>query len=202
MYCAKLLLGALLLASPFVSMAQSTKSSNLTNTATVVSLCSLQVTQNISFGSVNALGGIDALGQGSVQVGCTYGSYALTVGRGLNDANNSYNPRDCGRWGCTYTVQCIRAMANADKTSTIPYELYTTSDPSSIVRLLGETSSDGIFAPARCNDAPVRTAGFATLTFKSPEKQTVNIFARTTVSEKNSLKPGVYTDAFTVSVVF
>lgn len=202
MLSTKLLLGALLLASPFVSMAQSTKSSTLTNTATVVSLCSLQVTQNISFGSVNALSGIDALGQGSVQVSCTYGNYAVTVGRGLNDNNNSYNPYDCGRWGCTYTVQCIRTMANADKTSKIPYELYTTSDPSSIVRLLGETSSDGVFSPARCSDAPVRAVTFASLTFKSPEKQTVNIFARATVSDKNSLKSGVHTDAFTVSVVF
>lgn len=198
----KILLGAILIASPILSMAQSTKSSNLTNTATVVSLCSLQVTQNISFGSVNALEGIDALGQGSIQVSCTYGSYTVMVGRGLNDNNNSYNPHDCGRWGCTYTVQCIRAMANADKTSKIPYELYTTSDPSSIVRLLGENSSDGIYSPARCDSSPVRNVGFASLMFNSPEKQTVNIFARTTVSNKNALKPGVYTDSFTVSVVF
>lgn len=198
----KILCAALLLVFPFASFAQSTKSSNLTNTANVVSLCSLQVTQNISFGSVDALSGIDALSQGSVQVRCTYGSYAITVGRGLNDNNNNYNPRDCGRWGCTYTVQCIRAMANADKTSKIPYELYKTSEPSSIVRLLGGTSSEGAYSPDRCDSTPVRTVQFANLTFNSPEAQSITLYARATVSDKNSLKSGVYTDSFTVSVVF
>ena len=199
MFSKKICLGALLLVSPFASMAQNY---NVTNTATVVSLCSLQVTQNISFGAVDALNGINALAQGSVQVRCTYGSYGVSVGRGLNDNDVRYNPRDCGRWGCSFTVQCVRTMANADKTSRIPYELYTTHDPSSIVRLLGESGSEGAFSPPRCSDAPVRTASFANLTFNSPQAQNVTLYARANMSDQNSLKSGAHTDSFTVSIVF
>lgn len=198
----KIILGSLLLASPLVSMAQSNNSMTLTNSSTVVSLCSLQVTENISFGSFDALNPVNSLGQGSVQVNCTYGSYYVTVGRGLNDYHNSYNSRDCGRWGCTYTIQCVRGMTNSDRTSRIPYELYSSSDPNSIVRLLGGTSSDGIFSPGKCDSSPTRSVVFANVIFKSSGAQTVTLYARTNVSEKNSLKPGIHTDAFTVSIVF
>lgn len=61
------------------------QSSNLTNSANVVASCSVATTQNISFGSIDALNQSSFSGQnqGNVQVKCTKGSYSMMLTNGM-----------------------------------------------------------------------------------------------------------------------
>lgn len=87
--------------------------SNLSNTATVVSSCTIAVVKNLQFGQFNPLEDTTKTGEGMLRVNCTSGSYRLDLNRGLNyftDATRDNNP-------------CTRRMMSADKTSFVTYEL-------------------------------------------------------------------------------
>ena len=196
-----LLMSALLLAS-FGAAAQNTKSSTLTNTVNSVSACTIVTTQQLTFNGFNPLAPSDVLGQASVSVNCTPGTFAISTGKGRNDTNIDYNSRDCGRWGCTYDVGCLRNMVDATGRSRVYYDLYTSEDPSSISLLIGPSGSGGVYQPPTCGNTGAFTRLFKQVTFTQPGAQTVNIYGRIKASSSMNALPGVHTDAFPIVINF
>lgn len=195
------IVGTLLVCAPTV-YAQSTKSANITNTATVVSDCSIQTTQNILFPSVDLLTQETATAQGSFSVRCTKGSYNLQINNGMNmNVGRLYNSVYSGSFTepnrYNYYFECNRAMKHISESDTLQYELYV--DPSMQTKsynYASTQSSSGAVRPSTCGT----TGNFKTITFTSFEAQQVDIYAKALVTK--NLKSGAYVDTISVLVTF
>lgn len=182
--------------------AQSTQSTNITNTVTVVSDCSIQTTQNILFPSVDLLTQETATAQGSFAVRCTKGSYNLQISNGMNmNVGRLYNTVYSGSFTepnrYNYYFECNRAMKHISENDTLQYELYV--DPSMQTKsynYASTQSSSGAVRPSSCGT----TGNFKTITFTSFEPQQVNIYAKALVTK--NLKSGAYVDTISVLVTF
>lgn len=182
--------------------AQSSKSANITNTATVVSDCSIQTTQNILFPSVDLLTQESATAQGSFSVRCTKGSYNLQISNGMNmNVGRLYNSVYSGSFTepnrYNYYFECNRAMKHISENDTLQYELYV--DPSMQTKsynYASTQSSTGAIRPSSCGT----TGNFKTVTFTTFEPQQVDIYAKALVTK--NLKSGAYVDTISVMVTF
>lgn len=197
-----LLLGAVLATVSIPSTAQTTRSANITNTATVVSDCSIQTTQNILFPSVNLLTQETATAQGSFAVRCTKGSYNVQISNGMNmTVGKMYKSVYSGTFTdpnrYTYYYECNRAMKHISESDTLPYELYAEANMQSKSYNSASTSGSGSISPPKsCG-----TGGtFKTVTFSSFEQQQVDVYAKALVTK--NLKSGAYVDTISVIVTF
>lgn len=121
-------------------------SSNVTNTSTVVSSCTIAVVKNLEFGPFNPLEDTTKIGEGVLRVNCTKGSYRLELNRGLNavtDATRDNNP-------------CTRRMMSADKTSFVTYELNYDGWYTNTTSCAMTTSKTVSFTSPGAQDIPVQ----------------------------------------------
>lgn len=182
--------------------AQSSQSTNLTNTATVVSDCSIQTTQNILFPSVNLLTQETATAQGSFAVRCTKGSYNVQISNGMNmTVGKMYNSVYSGTFTdpnrYTYYYECNRAMKHISESDTLPYELYAEANMQSKSYNSASTSGSGSISPPKsCGTGST----FKTVTFSSFEQQQVNVYAKALITK--NLKSGAYVDTISIIVTF
>jgi len=183
--------------------AQTTRNLSLTNTSTVVSSCSIAVTQNMNFGAFDPLNPTTTTAEGAVQVVCTKGTYSVQVGRGANDLSTTTDSRACDRWGCTVTVQCLRQMVNAQRNSAVRYEVYASPTATSALRLLGPSFDNSFGKTDSCSNYPSLSTSYGSLTFNSPGPQVMKIYAKIdAVASSKKMLPGVHSDTMAVSVVF
>lgn len=197
-----LLFFGLLATASIPTYAQTTKSANITNTATVVSDCTIRTTQNMLFPSVDLLTQDTATAQGSFGVRCTKGSYNIQISNGMNmNVGTMYNKVYSGSFTDpnrhTYYYECNRAMKHISGTDVLPYELYATSNMQS--KSYNYTSTSSTTSPTRPTTCGTNNS-FTTVAFTSFEEQQVNIYGKALVSK--SLQSGAYIDTISVVVNF
>lgn len=180
-----------LCALPSVALAQS-KSASLSQTAQVLSSCSISTLQNINFGVVDVLNDTSKTGAGSVRTACTKGSYALTVNYGTNSL---YFINSTAGQGTTYRCGA-RSMANG-KGSKLPYQLYTNSDLTNAVSTFDQIMiSGGTYVNTPCK----LQSAWTNVVFNTPAEQTLSLYGQMTVDTAASA--GNYTDMLTISLTF
>lgn len=184
----------------FTASAQTSRS--LTNSADVVSSCTINTLQNIAFPSVDVLNAENATAYGTVGVSCTQGNYALRISNGANllmDAS-PYSVVSSGSFTDpnrkTYYYYCNRQMKHISGNSYLPYELYSTPAMTSAARNTSASSGYSASRPTGCGT----NITFATMRFVSAGQQELNIYAKALIN--NSLQGGAYTDVISVDAVF
>lgn len=174
-----IVLSALLLL-PISSWASS---NNLSNSAQVVSACSIRKTQDLNFGVFNPLDQSKITGNGQLELNCTKGTYRVSLGAGTG-----------GGW-FTNTRLCFYQMKNQNGKTAIYYPSASYS----------ESTSSGINPSANsAADCASATVFLQSYTFtETVRSQTVNVYAMTEKSQFfGSPQVGTYTDTLTVSVQF
>lgn len=197
-----LLLGAVLATVSIPSTAQTTRSANITNTATVVSDCSIRTTQNMLFPSVDLLTQDTATAEGSFGVRCTKGSYNIQITNGMNmNVGTLYRSESSGSFTDpnrrTFYYECNRAMKHISGTDVLQYELYATSTMQS--KSYNYTTTSSTTTPTRPTTCGTNNS-FKTVTFTNFEEQQVNIYGKALVTK--SLQSGAYIDTISVVVNF
>lgn len=200
----------LLLALPCSAFAQSTKNLSLTNTATVVSSCSISTTQNLNFGVFDPLDPQDLTGSGSILISCTYGNYTMSVSNGTGGSGfptGVVSLPSTGGGGYTYYTSCMRSMKNSSG-SNLYYELYADSglSRSSYNSTPGSTytpNAPSSTAKYSCSGA-TSLSGFKTVSFTSQAAQNITIYGKinTTKWNSNAYTSGTYTDQVSVNINF
>jgi spore coat protein U-like protein len=179
------------LALPSLACAQS-KSSSLTQTAQVLSSCSISTVENINFGVVDVLQDTTKTGSGAVRASCTKGSYALSVGYGMNSTFWVWS--NAGQ-GTTYRCR-PRAMANA-KGATLPYNLYSDSGFAQPISTSDQIMiSGGTYVNTRCT----LMAGWKNVVFTERQDQTITLYGQMTLDKSSNA--GAYTDSLVISLTF
>ena len=168
-------------------------SSNLNNTAQVVSACSITTISNLNFGLFNPLAETNKTANGRVGVSCTKGNYATRVGYGVNSRLYKYTYE----YGSVYTYRCNpRAMVNANG-KTLPYILYKDSNMGSPIstsegRSIGGADSTG--------QACTMNSELQNLTFTTNAAQYIDLYAK--LAPYPGLQAGNYTDTLNIEVTF
>lgn len=170
-----------------------TTSSNLSNTAQVVSACSITTVNNLNFGIFNPLAETDKTSNGRVAVACTKGNYSTRVGYGVNSRLYKYTYE----YGSIYTYRCNpRAMVNANG-KTLPYTLYKDSNLSSPISTTEGRSIGGADATGGvCN----MNSELQNLTFTNSAAQYIDLYAK--LVPYPGLQAGSYTDTLNIEVTF
>ena len=176
---------------PSFAFAQS-KSSSLSQTAKVLSSCSISTVENINFGVVDALTDTAKTGSGAVRASCTKGSYGLSVSYGMNSKFLIWSTAGAG-----ITYMCRpRAMVNSNGTL-LPYTLYSDSGLTQPISTSDRIMiSGGTYVNTRCT----LSSGWTNVVFNSPEDQTVSLYGKVTVDKSSNA--GNYTDTLTISLTF
>lgn len=181
----------LAVALPSLACAQS-KSSTLTQTAQVLSACSISTVENINFGVVDALTDTAKTGSGAVRASCTKGSYALTVNYGMNSKFWIWS--NAGQ-GTTYMCR-PRAMANT-KGALLPYTIYSDSGLTQPISTNDQIMiSGGTYVNTPCT----LMSSWKSVVFTEPKAQTVTLYGKMTVDKSSNA--GTYTDSLVVSITF
>lgn len=201
----KILACCLLSSIGFTASAQ-TSSRNLSNSASVVSECSIRTDQHILFGAFNPLSVQTRSSTGILKVNCTRGSYSVSRNMGSNALNR----------------QKRITTGNYDGTLSGNYAQVDLTCTSSM------KSSDGKFIEYRMGDFPTFSASYTgtnrmtsaenrncnyndkvfvrTLTFNQNLEQSVGIVATigtaSDLTQYKSLTPGSYSDVMTFSITF
>lgn len=181
--------------------AQTTGKSNLSNSATVLSSCSISVVNHINFGALDPLSDTTKTATGAFSVSCTKGSYEIQVGFGQNpyNTNRGLSSATCERYMVNssgkllqYSVSFLNASGNY--TTYIPSLNYGPNNAACKSRYTRAGTWPG---EAASGTSP----GPTTLTFtESNKSQTVQMNGSVTANK--TLTPGVYTDTISVGVVF
>ena len=166
---------------PTTSFAASS-SANLSNTAQVVSSCSIRKTQDLNFGAFNPLEQNAITGNGQLELTCTKGTYRVYLGTGSNTG-----------W-YTNTRMCFYQMKNAQGKAGLYYPsatpTFTTSGLSASANSLADCASARVF---------LNTYEFT----ETVRRQTVTVYAYTEKSQFfGRPQVGTYTDTLVVSVDF
>lgn len=199
----------LLLTIPCAAFAQSTKSSSLSNTATVLSACSISTTDNLNFGTFNPLDPQELRGTGSVSVSCTYGTYGLSISNGSGGNSFLYNSvalPSTGGGGYNVTYGCWRGMTNAAGKK-LYYELYSDSGytKSSInTGTTSYTSSAPTNSTTSSSACGTSVNSFTTVSFTNNTPKDVIIYGKVNITKgrPKELQPGSYSDQVVVNVNF
>lgn len=172
---------------------------SLKQTATVLAACTISTTQNLSFGVLNPLDPQILTAQGLLSLDCTKGAYTVSVNGGNNvPASLWYNSTYVGgTTGNIYYYKCERIMKAAGKTSTLRYDLYTTSNGSTPV--YSEFSVPTTNNPQDCG---LRNFTFATVNFTQPGEQQVPVYAKLSNIAARTLAAGNYTDTLSFTITF
>lgn len=174
------------------------ESSSLSNTATVVSNCTIAVTKNLDFGVINPLNytdGQEVKASGSVQLMCTKQSVVLNIDYGSTTKGDSARRPNAST---PNVYACDRRMrSSVNPGSKYLYRLST----GPTVTQADINRDEAITNPnyTQFNICDNTQSKFATLDFTTP-KMDVPIYGTMTVSKY--LAAAVYTDVLTVSVVF
>lgn len=182
--------------------AQTPKSLNITNTATVVGECTIRTTQNMLFPSVDILTQDTATAQGSFGVRCTKGSYTIQINNGMNmSVGRMYNSVYSGSFTdpnrMTYYYECNRAMKHISDNFVLSYELY--AQPTLQSKSYNSTSTSSSSSPTRPTSCGVNSS-FGSVTFTSFEEQQVNLYGKALVTK--NLQGGAYVDTISIVVNF
>lgn len=181
-----------------------TSSSNLTNSSTVVSACSISVNEALQFGAVNTLTELTKTAQGTVGVNCTKGSYALSVNYGLSSSignTSNFKPQTtCPNGSCftytTYDYYCGRSMSGP--TGKIPYTLYTNS---ALTTEANQKRSGGYYGTTdTTTSCSTPTTAFGNVVFTQKGAISVPVYARMNATQ--STASGSYVDTLTFTVSF
>lgn len=176
---------------PSFAFAQS-KSSSLSQTAQVLSSCSISTVENINFGVIDVLTDTNKVGSGAVQTSCTKGSYGLSVSYGMNSKFLIWS--NAGQ-GITYMCR-PRAMVNSNGTL-LPYALYSDSGLTQPISTSDRIMiSGGTYVNTRCT----LSSGWTNVVFNSPGNQTVSLYGKVTVDKSSNA--GNYTDTLTILLTF
>ena len=160
------------------------QSQPLTNSANVVASCSVATTQNINFGSIDALdqNSFSGQSQGNVQIKCTKGSYSMMLSNGASPVSGLQNGT------------CVQRMKAAKSNARIVYALntsnsYTTIYPSNGNACTASTSTGQTYANLIFDDATrVRNVPI----FASIQKYYLNFNAFTADNYSDTLNVLVY----------
>lgn len=170
-----------------------TLSSNLSNTAQVVSACSITTVSNLNFGIFNPLEETDKAANGRVAVACTKGNYSTRVSYGVNSALYKY----AYEYSSIYTYRCNpRAMVNANG-KTLPYILYKDSNMGSPISTTESRSIGGTDSTGR---ACTMNSELQNLTFTNSAAQYIDLYAK--LAPYSGLQAGTYTDTLNIEVTF
>lgn len=182
---------ALVCVLPSFAFAQS-KSISLSQTAQVLSSCTISTVENINFGVMDVLTDTTKVGSGAVRTSCTKGSYALSVSYGMN---SKFLIWSTAGQGTTYSCQA-RAMANP-KGAVLPYTLYSDSGLTQPISTSDRIMiSGGTYVNTRCTLA----SSWKNVVFNAPQSQTVSLYGK--VAADKSSNAGNYTDTLTISITF
>lgn len=199
----KLLLCAAVCVATFPAMAQN--SSNLTNSTTVMSACTIATVNNISFVDFDPLNVTFRSATGSLQVYCSQGSYSVSRNLGQNTANFSKSVTHTNTNGTPQgnvsdvTLVCTSSLRGREG-RLIEYKINN-------IRPTIKASFKGTgtaYDSRNCvsGDSVVHQ----TLTFNENKAQNVNVTAylgnATDKTNYKSLLSGVYTDTLTFTVTF
>jgi len=189
----------LVLACLGLSGAVQAQNYSLKQTATVVSGCTISTTQNLSFGILNPLDSQILTAQGGLSLDCTKGGYTVSVNGGSNvPVSLWYNSTYVGgTTGNLYYYKCERVMTAPGKSSTLRYDLYTTSNGSTPV--YSEFTVPTTNNPQDCG---LRNFTFATINFTQPGAQQVPVYAKLSNIAARTLSAGNYTDTLNFTVTF
>ena len=196
-----------LIMSPGLAFAQS---QTITNSATVVSACSISTTQNLNFGLFNPLDPQELRGTGSISVACTYGNYSVNLSNG-NGGNsflyNSVKLPSTGGGGWNVTYGCWRGMTNSAGQK-LYYDLYADSNyQTSSINTGGTSYTQNTPSNSSVSTSPCQTtntASFTTASFTNNAPQNITIYGKVSLSKgrPQSLQSGSYTDQVSVSITF
>ena len=205
MHLKKILVCGLLSSIGFSAFAQ-TSSRNLSNSANVVSECSIRVDQHILFGAFNPLNVQTRNATGILKVNCTRGSYSLSRNMGAN-ALNRQKRITTGNYDGTLNGN----YAQVDLTCTSSMK---SSDGKFIEYRMGDfaTASSTYTGTNRMTSAENRNCNSSdkvfvqTLTFNQNREQSVGIVASigasSDLTQYKSLTPGSYSDVMVFSIAF
>ena len=124
------------------------QSSNLNNSASVVASCTVATTQNINFGSIDALNQSSFSGQnqGNVQIKCTKGSYSMMLANGMYPISGLQNGTCAQRMKAEKTNHYIVYALNTSNS-------YSTIYPSNGNACTASTSTGQTYASLVFDDA-------------------------------------------------
>lgn len=205
MHLKKILVCCLLSSIGFSAFAQ-TSSRNLSNSASVVSECSIRVDQHIVFGMFNPLNVQTRSATGILKVNCTQGSYSLSRNMGAN-ALNRQKRITTGNYDGTLNGN----YAQVDLTCTSSMK---SSDGKFIEYRMGDfaTFSSSYTGTNRMTSAENRNCNYndkvfvRTLTFNQNLEQSVGVVATigasSDLTQYKSLTPGSYSDVMVFSITF
>ena len=156
---------------------------NITNTAQVLSSCSMRKVQDINFGVFNPFVQNTRTAKGEIELTCTKGTYRVSLGAGS------------GAGWFTNTKQCFYQMKNQQGKSAIYYPSASFSETTT--GALNPTAA----SEAGCSSASVFLKNYTfTETVRS---QIVSVYAMTEKSQFfGGPHVGTYTDTLTVLVTF
>lgn len=171
---------------------------NLTNSASVVSACTISTVDNINLGSIDTLNFTTAEDTGAVQIVCSQGTFTVTIDNGRNARqSNVSNVANGAQYTKTYTCQ-RRMMSSTGQT--VAYNVYHTNNVG-VNNNKSVTSSTNGFDSSYCANS---SAGFTSLTFSPVTGSTQNVvmIGRAFPTTSTGATPGVYTDTLMYTVNF
>lgn len=180
----KLLTAGLLGLGLVVSQSAQAQSSNLSNSARVMSACSIAVTQHLNFGSINGLDqdSFSGRAEGSFHIKCTAGSYQVYLGNGTASMTGT------GK-------SCLQRMRHPTQASLLVYAL-NTNDTYNTVYPNDVTA---------CPSSSMNPQVYKTATFTSAEREMdLPVYAsiQKAYMLTNRYYVGQYSDTITVYVAF
>lgn len=198
----KHLLYAAVLTTPLLAQANS---SNVTNSSTVVSSCTIATVNNISFIDFNPLNVTFRSATGSLRVHCSQGSYSVSRNLGQNIANFSKSVVHTNTNGTPQgnvsdvTLVCTSSLKGPGG-RLIEYKINNVR-PTVTASFRGSGSAYDL---RNCNTND--TVTHQTLTFNQNKEQNVSVTAyvgnATDKTNYKSLVPGTYIDTLTFTVTF
>ena len=178
------------------SQATAQTSRNITNSSTVLSMCSIRTLQSIRFETFDPLNITPSQGQGSIGLSCTKGSYAVYINSGSNRGKQSWSLSR----GDTYTYDCSSRLGRSGQYLSYTIHKSPTSDPikQEFYLTWPTVSSNPI------QDCSTRTFVYGAYGFDSADERIIPIYAKLSPStaEAKSAQAGSYTDYLTFTVNF
>lgn len=201
----KILACSLLCSIGFTASAQ-TSSRTLSNSASVVSACSIRVDQNILFTNFNPLVVQTRSAIGILKVNCTKGSYSVSRNMGANALNRSkrittgnYDGTLSGNYA-QVDLTCSSSMKGPNG-KFIEYRMGDFATFSS-----SYTGSNRMTSAENRNCNSSDRVSVATLTFNQNLEKTVSLLATigtsSDLTQYKSLTPGSYADSLMFTVTF
>ena len=175
------------------SVFAATTSNNLSNTARVVSSCSINTTDNMNFGLFDPLNDDQKSAQGRVEVACTKGSYGVRVGYGASSKLYRYTYE----YGSFYTYRCTPRSMISGAGKALGYTLYKDA---AMITPISTTEQRSIGGVDSSGQACGMSSDLKTLTFTSQGAQSIDLYGK--ILGDKSVQAGSYMDTLAIEVTF